>query len=302
MEKLSVKATLIVMILTGIHLQINTLQADSLNVCINEIAWMGTDASSTDEWIELYNNTDTDLDLTNYTLIAEDGSPEITLEDTLPAKSYFILERSNDNTISDVEADLIYTGSLGNSGECLVLRDSSDKVMDRVDCSAGWFAGDNGDKISMERINPEISGSDSANWASNTGTEINGSDADSHEINGTPGQQNSMYEIQASVQQLACLPERIRYVYNYPNPFNPSTTVHCDLSSQKNTDAVSIRIFNLRGQKVRTLCKRAKVTGEHTVVWDGLDDTGRELPSGIYFIHLSIENRIMDTAKMVKLK
>lgn len=302
MKKLSIKATIIVMILLGIHLQINSLQADSLDVCINEIAWMGTDASSTDEWIELYNNTDTELDLTNYTLIAEDGSPEITLAHTIPAKSYFVMERSNDNTISDMEADMVYTGSLGNSGECLVLRDSTDTVIDKVDCSAGWFAGDNGNKISMERINPVISGSDSANWASNTGAKTNGSDADSNEINGTPGQQNSVYEIQASVQQLACLPEKIRYVYNYPNPFNPSTTVHCDLSANKNTHAVSIRIFNLSGQQVRTLFKGKTVTGEHTVVWDGLDDAGRKLPSGIYFIHLSIENRIIDTAKMVKLK
>ena len=63
------------------------------SVVINEIAWMGTVVSSADEWIELKNNTDGEIDLTNWTLKAIDGSPEINLSGIISASGYFLLER-----------------------------------------------------------------------------------------------------------------------------------------------------------------------------------------------------------------
>jgi len=303
MKKLSFKKlTPILCLVTAIHLLPYSLRADSLNVCINEIAWMGTEASSTDEWIELYNNTDTDIDLTNYILAAEDGSPEIILTNTIKANSCFLMERSDDNTVSDIPADLIYTGSLGNTGEHLVLKDSTGAVIDRVNCSDGWFGGDNTNKISLERISPVVSGSDSANWDTNNGLTINGTDAEENPVQGTPGEQNSVYESQAAVKNADNLPEQIRHLYNYPNPFNPSTRIYINLSSKNNISRVSIDIFNISGQKVRALVKEKQVQGEHSVIWDGLDDRGRELPSGIYFLHLYNTKQIIETAKMLKLK
>ena len=49
-----------------------------LTVVINEVAWMGTEAAARDEWIELYNNTTSTIDITGWHLIAADGSPDIT--------------------------------------------------------------------------------------------------------------------------------------------------------------------------------------------------------------------------------
>ncbi|MFH1894654.1 MAG: competence protein ComEA, partial [Patescibacteria group bacterium] len=60
------------------------------------------------------------------------------------------------------------TGALENDGEKLELKDTSDTLIDSVDCSYGWFAGDNKTKETMERINPALPGSDSGNWASST--------------------------------------------------------------------------------------------------------------------------------------
>ncbi len=292
--------TLLVVIGTQVHPHL--LTADTLDVCINEIAWMGTEASSSDEWIELYNNTNNDIDLTNYKLVAADGSPEITLSDTIKANSYFLLERSDETTIADIDCDFIYTGSLGNTGENLILKDSTDTVIDQVDCSNGWFAGDNSNRISMERISPIASGSDSANWNSNNCIKINGKDADMTAIKGTPGKQNSVYESQASMEQFLHSPVRTHTIYNYPNPFNPSTKIYFDLSSENYGELVTIQIFNLKGQKVRTLIREKLVKGDNSIVWDGLDDSGRDLPSGIYFLYLYNENKIIDTAKMLKVK
>ncbi|MBN1542245.1 T9SS type A sorting domain-containing protein [candidate division KSB1 bacterium] len=70
---------------------------------------------------------------------------------------------------------------------------------------------------------------------------------------------------------------------NYPNPFNPSTTIEFSLAVPGLT---SLTIHNLLGQSVRILTAAALPAGRHAVVWDGRDDNGRLLPSGIYFYRL----------------
>jgi len=117
----------------------SAMPVDLRDVVINEIAWMGSAASTDDEWIELYNNTDSAIDLSGWTLASEDGAPTINLSGTIPAHGYFLLERTDDNTVSDIAADLIYSGALGNTGEKLQLKDDSGQLVDEVDCSGGWF-------------------------------------------------------------------------------------------------------------------------------------------------------------------
>ena len=99
--------------------------ANALDVVINEIAWAGTQANANAEWIELYNSTSADIDLSGWTLTATDGTPNIALSGTISAGAYFLLERSADTAISDIPADLIYTGALANTGETLQLRDAA---------------------------------------------------------------------------------------------------------------------------------------------------------------------------------
>ncbi len=94
-----------------------------LSVVINEVVWAGTGASTADEWIELKNNTSGPITLTGWTLVAADGTPNVALTGTIPADGYFLLERNDDSTVSDIPADQIYTGVLGNAGETLTLRD-----------------------------------------------------------------------------------------------------------------------------------------------------------------------------------
>ncbi len=124
-------------------------------VVINEIAWMGTIESTNDEWIELKNNTDQEIGLTDWTLKAVDGSPEISLTGVIPAQGYFLLERTDDNSVSELAADQIYTGALGNTGESLELGDGENNLIDSIDCSEGWLAGDNETKQTMERIDTD---------------------------------------------------------------------------------------------------------------------------------------------------
>jgi len=143
---------------------LNSLAANSLDVVINEIAWMGTLTSANDEWIELYDNTSSPIDLSGWTLKAEDDSPSIALKGTIPALGYFLLERTDDETVAEVKADQIYTGALENTGEKLELRDNNNFLVDIIDCSSGWFGGDNATKQTMERKNLKTNGSIAENW------------------------------------------------------------------------------------------------------------------------------------------
>ncbi len=95
--------------------------------------------------------------------------------------------------MSDVEADVLYTGSLSNDGATLELRDAAGEIVDLVDASeAGWPAGTTRDAdppyASMERVDPT---SEAAEWASNDGRTRNGADANGDPLNGTPGRENS---------------------------------------------------------------------------------------------------------------
>lgn len=141
-----------------------TSGANSLDVVINEIAWMGTQVSYNDEWIELYNNTGSQINLSGWKLVAQDGVPEINLSGIIMANSFYLLERTDDDTVPGISADQIYTGALGNNGENLYLYDNFGNLIDSLNCSTGWFAGDNSTKQTMERKNSKISGSDQTNW------------------------------------------------------------------------------------------------------------------------------------------
>jgi len=118
-------------------------------VVINEIAWMGTEEQWQNEWIELY--SEGPVSLNGWTLKTEDNDLIIELKGTIDG--YYLMERTDDTTVTDITADLIYKGGLNNQGEYLLLLDDENKIIDKVDCSLGWLAGDNETKRTMEKEN-----------------------------------------------------------------------------------------------------------------------------------------------------
>jgi len=85
---------------------------------------------------------------------------------------------------------------------------------------------------------------------------------------------------------------------NYPNPFNPTTTISFDIASDAH---VSIDIYNIKGQKVKTLANGDYKVGRHNVVWNGDDATGRSVGSGIYFYRMTTDGYTA-TQKMLLMK
>ncbi|MDD2229051.1 MAG: C25 family cysteine peptidase [Candidatus Cloacimonetes bacterium] len=85
---------------------------------------------------------------------------------------------------------------------------------------------------------------------------------------------------------------------NYPNPFNPSTTIKYSLANDSPT---RLTIYNLKGQKIRELINSHQPKGTHSVVWDGKDNNGRNVASGVYFYRLTLNNQQIER-RMLLLK
>lgn len=85
---------------------------------------------------------------------------------------------------------------------------------------------------------------------------------------------------------------------NFPNPFNPSTTISFDLAGR---ETVQLAIFNSLGQKVKTLANSDFSAGPHQLQWDGSDEFGQVVPAGVYYYRLQAGS-FQDTKKMLLIK
>lgn len=90
----------------------------------------------------------------------------------------------------------------------------------------------------------------------------------------------------------------INALKNYPNPFNPSTTISFNTAVQ---GKVKVEVFNSRGQLITCLIDSDLPAGYHSLKWDGTDDRNRSVASGVYFYRVSV-NDSAKSAKMLYLK
>lgn len=136
----------------------------SAKIVINEVAWMGTATSATDEWIELYSDhgstgsPQAGWNLSGWTLVTADGGMKINLKSSSSTENYYLIERTDDNAVPGIKADLIsaFGKGLSNDGEILILKDAGGNIVDQVDGSNGWpVGGDSGSKQTLQRAKNE---------------------------------------------------------------------------------------------------------------------------------------------------
>jgi hypothetical protein len=90
-----------------------------------------------------------------------------------------------------------------------------------------------------------------------------------------------------SINDVAIMPKDVILHQNYPNPFNPETTISFSL----NTDGfINLEVYNIKGQKVKSLVNEHKSSGTHSIVWNGTDDNNIGVSSGIYFYKIKTNN------------
>jgi len=112
-------------------------------VVISEIAWMGDSESANNEWIELYNDSATAVDVTGWQLVSDTGLA-VDLVGTVGAGAYAVLERTDEGSAPGT-AFVVYAGALANTGNTLQLYDASDNLVDQVAGGVDWknIGGDN---------------------------------------------------------------------------------------------------------------------------------------------------------------
>ena len=93
----------------------------------------------------------------------------------------------------------------------------------------------------------------------------------------------------ASADDSSLLPSEFALFQNYPNPFNPSTQISFDIPK---SEFVTLRVYNLLGQDVKTIINQSMVPGRYTVEWNGNDMLNNDVASGVYFYELRGESFI----------
>lgn len=105
-------------------------------------------------------------------------------------------------------------------------------------------------------------------------------------------------EIYSTGNQDSSIPSSIMQACNYPNPFNPCTSIVFTLNHEEKTE---LSVFNIKGQKIKTLLNDKVQAGNHKIIWDGSDHQNQSMPSGVYFYTLKCRNQTV-TGKMLLMK
>lgn len=140
-------------------------------VIINEVAWMGTEVSANDEWIELHNNGDSEVPLDGW-ILSDSNGLEVELAGTIGAGQYAVLERTDDDSASG-SAFLIYTGALSNAGVTLTLKRDGGGIEDQVAGGEDW------NNIGGDNVTKETAQYTSSGWIT---------------AGATPGKKNNAYD------------------------------------------------------------------------------------------------------------
>lgn len=113
-----------------------------------------------------------------------------------------------------------------------------------------------------------------------------------------PLRSNYFEHLLTDVEEVPSTPQEFSLAQNYPNPFNGSTSIRFSL---KEAGDASLSVFDLLGRRVRVLQSGMLVPGEYTFTWDGTDESGADVTSGVYFYRLQNAEQIL-TKRMVMLK
>ena len=109
-------------------------------------------------------------------------------------------------------------------------------------------------------------------------------------------------ELSIEDNNLSEIPTKAVLEQNYPNPFNPTTTIAFTIPNVETEHATSLQIYDISGNLIKTLVDAPLAAGYHTVSWNGVNENGKQVASGIYFYQLEINEKLIETKQMVLLK
>lgn len=258
-------------------------------IVINEI--MYSPLSGFSEWVELYNLSEQPIDLAEW-LISDQNTQKAV---RLSSESIFIepngfMVVASDSSILDLY-ELIPNSiiipekalpNLNNDIESVVLYDLSGTKIDSIWYSNSW-GGAKG--ISLERINPDITGLDQTNWSSSVSPK-----------GATPAEMNSIH--------LSSMPVTTDLSIS-PNPFSPDNDTIDDFVTisynlPMKTARVNLKIYDVRGRLIRTIFSNEPTGAQRSIIWDGRNNDGQIARMGMYIIYLEALDAGAGTLKVLR--
>jgi len=252
-------------------------------VVVNEIM-SDPDAvsDSKGEWIELYNSSDSTIQLKG--LIIRDGGRDWHVIDPdndllIAPGSFAVLGRSADSTENGgYMPDYVYSNfQLSNSDDEVVLAGSGETVIDSVAYGPGWPL-ERG--ASLELISPDSDNSDPSSWGSAEAIFGLGD-------RGTPGKWNSISGL--GVENNREKPTAVTMsmsVSPYPNPASGGVKLSVHVSDPDCCGDYELGIYNVRGKLVRKISSCCLRNGENILIWEGYTSSGQMAPAGAYLLRL----------------
>ncbi|MBL1213474.1 MAG: hypothetical protein HND52_08955 [Ignavibacteriae bacterium] len=257
----------------------------NMDIVINEIMFEPDTDNS--EFIELFNRSSEFIELGGFTITDEAGNsyPLSNSSFILPPNEFYLLAADssilfNYSNLNDFANKFIVDeSSLGliNTGEMIMLKDLFGNTIDSVYYSDDWHNQNINitKNKSLERLNPNISSNDAANWS----TSVSAGGA-------SPGVQNSIYT--ESISTAAKLSVS-------PNPFSPDndgfedfTVINYNLTQP--VAQMRVKVYDSKGRLRRTLLNNQPSGASGTIIFDGLDDDGNPLRIGIYILFIEALN------------
>lgn len=242
-------------------------------------------SDSRGEWIELYNSSDSTVDLESF--ILRDGGRDRHVIDPgsaflIAPGDYAVLGRNADSTENGgYQPDYVYSNfQLSNSEDEVVLADPLETVFDSVAYGQGWPMEEG---ASMELVSPGLDNTDPASWGSSQAVFGQGD-------RGTPGEWNSISGLGVREEEGSRqIPETVGVslsVSPYPNPASGDVKVSVHLSGSDPPGDYELEIFNVRGKLIRKISSCCLRSGTNTLIWEGYTGSGQKAPAGAYLLRL----------------
>ncbi|HPR18607.1 MAG TPA: CotH kinase family protein, partial [Candidatus Cloacimonadota bacterium] len=260
------------------------------SIVFNEINYNSSANFDPEDWVEIYNRSEYDIDMSGWYFSDSDDEHQMFFPAAfvLPSQSYYVLCR---DTVAfaacfpNVENRIgAFDFGLSSSGEMIRLFTANAELIDYVEYGATspWPTEPNGNGPTLALCNPGWDNTQAESWAAS---------AD----HGTPGEINDVY---VSTDPNLVVQAELQLLQNYPNPFNPSTSISYSLPADSR---VKLAIYNIKGQLVQVLVDDFREQGRYTAVWQGDNQSGKAVASGIYLYKLS-NGKMNKSKKMMLLK
>jgi hypothetical protein len=263
------------------------------DIVINEINYNAGVNADPGDWIELYNKGLFDIDISGWKLTDSDPSHQFIFGAGTILKSKQYLVVSNDlakfksvfGTVKYLHEPFFFDFGLSNATDAVKLYSKSAQLIDEVNYlnDAPWPVSSLDELWSIELTHPAKDNNRGANWVLSQRT-------------GTPGAHNTSF-IPDVVGDLAIEQPVAKLLQNYPNPFSDGTYIEFELEQ---AGKCSLTILDVNGRIIYTLPDINQFSAKHSVYWDGKDNAGKPVPSGVYFYRLEADGVTL-MKRMVKL-